>query len=198
MKRLICLFALAMPMMLLAQVQFGYMSYKTVLHEMPEYTQAQQELAALKSKYEAEAARGEEEFQKKFVDFLQGQKEFPQSIMQKRQGELQTLMDNGVQFRQQSQQLIAQAETDLIAEVEKKLNRAVLEVGVEYGYAYILNTDGNACPFINPVMGVDVSNLVRQKLGLIEAPAAQPAAQPQEAPAADAQPAPADANVPTN
>ena len=198
MKRLICLFALAMPMMLLAQVQFGYMSYKTVLHEMPEYTQAQQELAALKSKYEAEAARGEEEFQKKFVDFLQGQKEFPQSIMQKRQGELQTLMDNGVQFRQQSQQLIAQAETDLMAEVEKKLNRAVLEVGVEYGYAYILNTDGNACPFINPVMGVDVSNLVRQKLGLIEAPAAQPAAQPQEAPAADAQPAPADANVPTN
>ena len=198
MKRLICLITLALPIMMMAQVQFGYFNYRTVMQEMPEFAKAQQDLAALKAKYEAESTRGEEEFQKKFVDFLQGQKDFPQSIMQKRQGELQTLMDNGVQFRQQAQKLIAQAEADLMGEVEKRLNRAVLEVGVEYGYAYILNTEGNACPYINPVMGVDVSDLVRQKLGLIEAPApdAQPAAQPQETPAAEAQPA--DANAATN
>ena len=53
-----------------------------------------------------------------------------------------------------------------IAEVQKKLNRVLLEVGVEYGYGYILNTDDNACPYINPVVGVDVTELVRQKLGL--------------------------------
>ena len=198
MKRLICLITLALPIMMMAQVQFGYFNYRTVMQEMPEFAKAQQDLAALKAKYEAESTRGEEEFQKKFVDFLQGQKDFPQSIMQKRQGELQTLMDNGVQFRQQAQKLIAQAEADLMGEVEKRLNRAVLEVGVEYGYAYILNTEGNACPYINPVMGVDVSDLVRQKLGLIEAPApdAQPAAQPQETPAAEAQLT--DANAATN
>ena len=193
MKRLISLFTLLLPVALMAQVQFGYMSYTKVLHEMPEYTQAQTDLAALRAKYEAESTRGEEEFQKKFVDFLQGQKDFPQSIMQKRQGELQTLMDNGVKFRQQAEELIAKAEAELMAEVEKKLNRAVLEVGVERGYAYILNTDGNACPFINPVMGVDVSDFVRQKLGLIEAPAT-PAP---EAPAPEAQPAQTE-NVPAN
>ena len=133
---------------------------------MPEYAQAMQELQTLKAKYDEEAARGEAEFQKKFVDFLQGQKDFPQSIMQKRQAELQTLMDNGVAFRVQVQGLIAQAEKDLVAEVQKKLNRVLLEVGVEYGYGYILNTDDNACPYINPVVGVDVTELVRQKLGL--------------------------------
>ncbi len=196
MKRLICLFALAMPVVLMAQVQFGYLNYSTVMQEMPEYAQAQQELSTLKNKYEAEATRGEEEFQKKFVEFLQGQKDFPQSIMQKRQGELQTLMDNGVQFRQQAQALIAQAETDLLAEVGKRLNRAILEVGVEYGYAFILNTEGNSCPYVNPVMGVDVTDLVRQKLGLIEAPTAAP--QQPEAPAEEAQPAPADANAAEN
>lgn len=193
MKRLISLFTLLLPVALMAQVQFGYMSYTKVLHEMPEYTQAQTDLAALRAKYEAESTRGEEEFQKKFVDFLQGQKDFPQSIMQKRQGELQTLMDNGVKFRQQAEELIAKAEAELMAEVEKKLNRAVLEVGVERGYAYILNTDGNACPFINPVMGVDVSDFVRQKLGLIEAPATPAPATP----APEAQPAPTE-NVPAN
>lgn len=166
MKRLFLLFFVLIPVIASAQIQFGYLSYQQVLKEMPEYAQAMQELQTLKAKYDEEAARGEAEFQKKFVDFLQGQKDFPQSIMQKRQAELQTLMDNGVAFRVQVQGLIAQAEKDLVAEVQKKLNRVLLEVGVEYGYGYILNTDDNACPYINPVVGVDVTELVRQKLGL--------------------------------
>ena len=92
-----------------AQIQFGYVSYEQVLKEMPEYAKATQDLTALKAKYEAEAQKGEEEFQQKFVDFLQGQKDFPQAIMQKRQAELQALMDNGVAFRMKSQELSAQA-----------------------------------------------------------------------------------------
>ena len=96
-----------------AQIQFGYLSYDTILRELPEYAKATQELAALKAKYEAEAQKGEEEFQRKFVDFLEGQKDFPQAIMQKRQAELQGLMENGVTFRMKSQELIAQAEKDL-------------------------------------------------------------------------------------
>lgn len=165
MKRLFVFLFVVVPVAAAAQIQFGYLSYQQVIKEMPEYTQAMQDLQALKAKYDEEAARGEAEFQKKFVDFLQGQKDFPQTIMQKRQAELQILMDNGVAFRVQVQGLLAQAEKDLIAEVQKKLNRALLEVGVEYGYGFILNTDDNACPYINPVVGVDVTELVRQKLG---------------------------------
>ena len=164
MKRLLLFLIAIIPIVASAQIQFGYLSYQQVLKEMPEYTQAMQELQTLKAKYDEEAARGETEFQRKFVDFLQGQKDVPQTIMQKRQAELQTLMDNGVAFRVQVQGLIAQAEKDLVAEVQKKLNRVLLEVGVEYGYGFILNTDDNACPYINPVVGVDVTELVRQKL----------------------------------
>jgi len=171
MKRLYTLLLVFIPMMATAQIQFGYLSYDSILHEMPAYTQAMAELQTLKSKYEAEALRGEDEFQKKFVDFLQGQKDFPATIMQKRQAELQTLMDNGVAFRLQVQNLLAQAEKDLVNNVRKELNRAILEVGVENGYGYILNVDDNSCPYINPVVGVDVSLPVRQKLGLAEMPA---------------------------
>ena len=42
-----------------AQIQFGYMSYKQILQEMPEYAQATKDLAVLKAKYEAEAQKGE-------------------------------------------------------------------------------------------------------------------------------------------
>lgn len=177
MKRLIFIFPLLMFCLAAsAQIQFGYMSYKQILQQLPEYAQATKNLAILKAKYEAEAQKGEEEFQRKFVDFLQGQKDFPQAIMQKRQAELQTLMDNGVAFRMKSQELIASAEKDLMQEAYKRLNRALLEVGVEYGYGYILNTDDNNCPYINPVIGFDVTELVRQKLGLTAVPEAQKSA----------------------
>lgn len=177
MKRLIFIFPLLMFCFAAsAQIQFGYMSYKQILQQLPEYAQATKDLAILKAKYEAEAQKGEEEFQRKFVDFLQGQKDFPQAIMQKRQAELQTLMDNGVAFRMKSQELITSAEKDLMQEAYKRLNRALLEVGVEYGYGYILNTDDNNCPYINPVIGFDVTELVRQKLGLTAVPEAQKSA----------------------
>ena len=144
---------------------------------MPEYAKAKQDLEVLKQKYEQEAVRGEEEFQRKFVEFLQGQKEFPQTIMQKRQLELQNLMDNGVSFRIQVGKLLEQAEKELMAEVDKKLKQAILEVGVEQGYGLVLNIDGNSCPFINPLVGVDVTTLVLQKLG-IAVPETTPAAGP--------------------
>ena len=169
MKRL----SIILPLLLLcaisrAQIQFGYISYEQILKELPEYAQATQDLEALKTKYQEEAKKGEEEFQQKFIDFLQGQKDFPQAIMQKRQAELQNLMDNGVAFRMKSHELIAQAEKEMMQEAHKRLNRALLEVGVEYGYGYILNTDNNSCPYISPVLGVDVTELVRQKLGLTQ------------------------------
>ena len=187
MKRFFFLIISLLPLTVFAQAQFGYLSYQTVMKEMPEYAQAQQQIVTLRAKYDAEAVRGEEEFQKKFVEFMQGQKDFPQSIMQKRQAELQTLMNGGVDFRVKAQELLAQAEKEAMGEVQKKLNRAILEVGVAYGYGFILNIDDNACPYINPVAGVDVSDLVRIKLGLIEAPATQP-----QAPAPAADPAPAE------
>ena len=31
-------------------------------------------------------------------------------------------------------------------------------------YAFILNTDGNACPYIDPTMGEDVTNMLKEAL----------------------------------
>lgn len=180
MKRLFAILLMVLPMAVMAQIQFGYLSYKQVMQQMPEYAKAQQDLDLLKQKYEQEALRGEEDFQRKFVEFLQGQKDFPQTIMQKRQAELQHLMDNGVNFRMQVVKLLEQAEKDLMAEVEKKLNHVILEIGIEQGYGFILNTDGHSCPYVNPVVGVDVTKLALQKLGLAPAQQASDAQVPLE------------------
>lgn len=148
--------------------QFGYLSYNEVFSQMPEYISAQQQFQQLRSKYDAEATRSEEEFQRKFAEFMQGQHDFPPSIMQKRQAELQELMEKSISFRQESQKLLAEAEAALKQPAIDKLNAAIQAVGAEKGLLFILNTDGNACPFVHPQAGVNVTNFVISKLGITQ------------------------------
>ena len=146
---------------------FGYLSFSSVFVQMPEYAQAQQDFAALKAKYEAEATRAEDEFQRKFADFLQGQKDFPTTILQKRQAELQDLMEKSISFRQESQRMLEKAEKEMQQPLVDKLKQAINEVGNELGLMFVVNTDDNACPFIHPSVGVDVTAPVLTRLGLI-------------------------------
>lgn len=180
MKRIIIVLLALLPMMASAQVKFASVDYDTVLKQMPEYAKAQQDLAELKGKYDQEATRGEEEFQKKFSEFLQGQKDFPENILVKRQAELQTLMEAGIKFRQEAQELLSKAEQDLIASVKAKLNEAIRTVGLEGGYAFVVNSEKDACPFINPLLGENITDRILKQLGI-------------EASTTEA--APADANV---
>ena len=170
MKRLIVIifhFSLFIfPLSASAQVKFATVDYDAVLKQMPEYAQAQQSLMGLKAKYDKEATRGEEEFQKKFSEFLQGQKEFPENILVKRQAELQTLMEAGIKFRQEAQQLLTKAEQETMATVKAKLNDAINAVGMEGGYAFVLSTSKDACPFVNPMVGNNVTKQVLKHLGI--------------------------------
>lgn len=151
-----------------AQIQpkFGYLSYNSIFQAMPEYATAQQKLKELKSKYDAEAQRSENDFQRKFNEFLQGQKDFPENILQKRQNELQELQEEGIRFRQEATELLKKAEKELQADMLFILNEAIKAVGIENNYSFIINIDGNTCPFINPANGDDVTNKVREKLNL--------------------------------
>jgi len=170
MKRIVLLFFILHSSLFtlhsFAQVRLGYLSYESVMQQMPEYAQAQQNLADLKAKYEQEATRGEEEMQRKFTEFLQGQKDFPENILVKRQAELQSLMETGIKFRKECEALLQKAEKEFMNDVYSRLNQAIQTVGLEGGYAAVLNTDNNQCPFINPALGDDVTNNVLAKLGI--------------------------------
>lgn len=146
--------------------QFGYLSYNEVYKQMPEYKKACDDFAALKAKYDAEATRAEDEFQRKFAEFLNGQKDFPQSIMLKRQAELQDLMEKSVTFRKETQRLLAEAEAQLQAPVTERLNQVIYSVAGQLGLIFVLNTDGNAVPFIHPQVGVNITDPVLRALGI--------------------------------
>ena len=147
-----------------ASALFGYLSYDEALRTMPAYDLAQQKLMSLRTQFNTEMSRVEDEFNAKYEEFLEGRADFPPTILKKRQMELQELMDRNIAFREQSQAELKKTENDLMAPLKQQLNAAIQKVGLSLGLAFILNTDQNACPFINPSLGANVSEQVYNEL----------------------------------
>lgn len=147
-----------------AQTRFGYFSFDNVLKSMPDYVMAQRSIDDLRQKYNAEMKRAEDEFNSKYEEFLDVQKDLVPAILRKRQAELQEMMQKNINFKNESQQLLKQAEADAFAPVKNKLYNALTKVGQAQGYAFILNTDGDACPYVNPEMGEDATELIKEAL----------------------------------
>lgn len=147
-----------------AQTRFGYFSFDNVLKSMPDYVMAQRSIDDLRQKYDAEMKRAEDEFNSKYEEFLDVQKDLVPAILRKRQAELQEKMQKNINFKNESQRLLKQAEADAFAPVKNKLYNALTKVGQAQGYAFILNTDGDACPYVNPEMGEDATELIKEAL----------------------------------
>ncbi len=165
-----CLFAF-LPLSVSAQsstgdnpLRYGYMSYDSVLHSMAEYAAVEASMTQLAGQYTAEQKRAENEFNQKYEEFLDGQREMPQSILQKRQSELQELLDRNIAFKKESQKLLAKARAEAEAPLRQRIAEAMGNVGMERGLVFIVNTDHQPLAWTHPVMAVDVTSAVMAKL----------------------------------
>ena len=147
-----------------ATFRFGYLSYEAALQSMPDYAVVQQKLADLRQQYQDETLRVEDEFNRKYEEFLEGQREFPKTILQKRQTELQELLDKNLEFKEHSRMELEKAEQDLMAPLKIRLIEVLGNIGRQCGYAFIVDTDVKALPFINPAMGIDLNQQVQDAL----------------------------------
>ena len=165
MKRLILLICCCACLAVRAQdstqvMRFAHLSYDSVLVTMPDYTLVQSTLAELRAQYEAELKRVEQDFNLKYEEFLEGQRDFPPTILRKRQTELKELLERNVSFKTKSRQELAEAEAKAMTPLRERLAEVLATIGLEHGYAFILNTDAGATPFINPAMGEDITQMV--------------------------------------
>lgn len=147
----------------LPKPKFGYLSYSAVIRQMPEYEQSQRKLDLLQKRYDDELDRADKEFNLKFAEYLDGQKDFPENILLKRQKELQDLMEKSIKFKSEMAALLEQARKDFGAPVEEKLNAIISEVAKQLQLEYVLNTDNNTYPYISKESGVDITELVKKQ-----------------------------------
>ena len=137
-----------------APLHFGYFSFDKVFHTMPE----------LREKYDAETKRVETEFNAKYEEFLDGQRTYAKTILEKRQAELRELMEKNIAFKAEATRLLQQAENDAYAPLKAKINEEAKKIGKQKGFAFIINTDNNAAPYLNEEMGEDITALLEETL----------------------------------
>ena len=145
-------------------VVFGYLSYEAALDSMPQKALVTRRLQELRNAYEEEMKRVEDDFNRKYEDFLDGMKDFPRTILLKRQRELQDLLQKNVSFKNQAQEELRRAEQEAMQPLRTRLNEAIATVAREHRLAVVVNTDANACPFIDPEMAVNLQEEVNTLL----------------------------------
>ena len=144
--------------------RFGYFSFEQVFHTMPGYAIAKHNMDELRAKYDEETKRVETEFNTKYEEFLDGQRSYAKTILEKRQAELRELMEKNIAFKAEAAKLLSQAETDAYAPLKTQINEAAKQIGKEKGFAFIINTDNNATPYLSEEMGEDITAVLEEKL----------------------------------
>ena len=163
-KRIILLAIFVIPMCAFAQ-KFGHINTIPIMQAMPEYTKAQSELQELQKQYEGEMKIMQDELTRKGEEYDKQKDSLPQNIRQRRETELQDLYTRLQQYAQESTQNMQKASQEKMAEISKKIEAAIQEVGKAGGFIYIFDQTAGI-PFINETLSTDVSAQVKAKLGL--------------------------------
>ena len=145
-------------------LRFGYFRFEEVFHTMPGYAIAKHNMDDLRSKYDAETKRAEDEFNAKYEEFLDGQRSFAPSILEKRQAELRELMTKNMAFKADSERLLKQAEKEAYAPLKQKIAEVLQKIGKSKGFAFIMKTDDDTLPYVDAAMGEDITELIKENL----------------------------------
>ena len=87
----------------------GHINAQEIVSAMPEFAKAQSDIEALDKQLTSELQRTQEEFNKKYQEFQQAiaKDSLPPNIAERRQKELQDMMQRQEQFQQDAQQQMA-------------------------------------------------------------------------------------------
>lgn len=173
MKKLFLTFFLALPILLsqnaVAQTaqQIGFINSNDILAAMPEKVQASATLSELNTKYKAELVVMQNDYNKKYSDFISYQTSMAENIRIRRMQELKELENKINDFMKIAQEDIDTQEKMLIAPLRQRVKEAIYQVGVERGLICIYDLANPSIAFVTPD-AINITSLVKHKLGIKE------------------------------
>lgn len=168
-KKIALVLLLALPMGVFAQnLKFGHINAQEIVAVMPEFTKAQNDIQTLEKQLTAELQRTQEEFNKKYQEFQQAiaKDSLPPNIAERRQKELQDMMQRQEQFQQDAAQQMQKAQADAMAPIYQKLDGAIKAVGAAEGVIYIFDLARTPIPYVNESQSINLTNKVKAQLGI--------------------------------
>ena len=168
-KKIALVLMLALPMGVFAQnLKFGHINAQEIVSAMPEFAKAQSDIEALDKQLTSELQRTQEEFNKKYQEFQQAiaKDSLPPNIAERRQKELQDMMQRQEQFQQEAQQQMQKAQADAMAPIYKKLDDAIKAVGAAEGVIYIFDLARTPVAYVNESQSINLTPKVKTQLGI--------------------------------
>ncbi len=153
---------LMLPMAISAQ-KFGHVNTQELFAMMPEVNKVRLTMDTINNQYETQLASMNEEFQRKYQDYMAQEATMADAIKQIRQQELQEMQQRIQLFYQTAEQDIQKKQQELLAPVHEKMTKAIKAVGDREGYTYIF--DSAAMVHIG-ADATDVMPAVKRELGI--------------------------------
>ena len=149
----------------LPQVSVAYVNTTELLDQMPEKAQATQQLLTLSENYEKELELMQNDYNKKYSDYITYQTSLSENIKLRRMQELTELESRINQFMELAQKDIENQEKGLLDPLKQKINNAIHAVGIEQRYTVIYDLANPGIAFVSPD-AVNANPYVKSKLGI--------------------------------
>ena len=146
-------------------VSVAFVNTTELLNELPEKEQASQQLLTLSENYKKELELMQNEYNKKYSDFITYQASLAENIKLRRMQELTELENRMQQFMSLAQKDIESQEKDLLKPLKQRISDAIRAVGIERNFSIIYDVDDPGIAFVSPA-AVDANPYVKEKLGI--------------------------------
>jgi outer membrane protein len=153
------------------QQKIGHADWEYIFKRLPQYKQIEIELKSFESQLQSQLKLKNEELERKYKAFQGLPENTPEAIRQDKASELSYLQGNLEKFQQEAQVSMQKKQNELVAPIFDRVGKAIEEVAIENGFAYIINpqtgTGGDVLLYVN--QKYNISDLVLSKLGVTTA-----------------------------
>lgn len=143
----------------------AYVNTTDILNAMPNKAKATEQLTTLSANYKGELQLMQNEYNKKYSDFITYQSSLAENIKLRRMQELTELENRIQQFMELAQKDIAEQERLLLAPMKEQIKEAIRTVGIEQNFIVVYDLADTGIVFVSPT-AIDANPLVKAKLGI--------------------------------
>lgn len=141
----------------------AYVNSDEILESMPGKEKARKEVLELNNKYKEELTKMQNDYNKKYSEFMSSQTSMPESIRLRRMQELYELEKNINEFVKISQDDVLKREKELLNPLRSRVKSVINEVGVAGGFECIYDISNPSILFVTPD-AVDITEAVKKRL----------------------------------
>ena len=148
-----------------AQSNIAFVNTIDIINSLPDKVSATNRLNTINQNYRQELQIMQNEYNKKYSDFITYQDNLAESIKLRRMQELTDLENRIQNFTKLAQKDIEEHEQLLLDPIKQKVNNAIEAVGIEQNFTVIYDLDDSGIVFVSP-SAVNANALVKSKLGV--------------------------------